>query len=256
MSLKVLGATSGHHCLQPPRLVTPPVRRSVPTPSHSLTSPSASGRSAGPCPCPQTPRARLSCPQPLWLQDRAPSAQGPANLPRALGTPSPSATPSATQALRHFTASLYLGPWWQPEDVADCAPPAVPCDSQAPPSPLCPLIRATMSPCLGVPAAAQRWCSPARFPFSSSCQKKRKTLIWWQGQGGRGGGDQEGSQPHKAPRGTCVFLCPLPPPAKITSRHRIQATRAAPPTGREQDLPQPPDSGAWEGAGFGAGEQE
>lgn len=185
---RALGAMSGHRCLQPLCLVTSPARRSVPTPSHSLMSLSASGRRAGLCPCPQTPHARLSRPEPLWLRDRAPWAQGPANLPRALGTPSPSATPSATQALRRFTASRYLGRWWQPKDAADLVPSTVPCDSHVPPRPLCPPIWVTMSPCLGVPTVAQRWCSPARFPFSSSCQKKRKTLIWWQGQGGHGGG--------------------------------------------------------------------
>lgn len=66
---------------------------------------------------------------------------------------------------------------------------------------------------------------PARFPFSSSCQEKRKKLIWWRGQDGQHQGSGRGQDgavgsdslsqdnsvaPHEAPRGPARPSVPLP----------------------------------------------
>lgn len=61
---------------QPRRLVTLPACQCVLTPSHSLTSPSASGRRAGPRPRPQIPHAQPS----------HPPQGGPRHSPSSFGT--------------------------------------------------------------------------------------------------------------------------------------------------------------------------
>lgn len=153
-----------------------------------------------------------------------------------------------------FSACLHLGLCHQhrghrPAETADHDPAKAP--TPTPTSPLTPT------------APAQWRRSPARFPFSSSCQEKRKTLIWWLGQDGHHRGTRRGQDgevgldspsqdssaaPHKAPRGPARPSVPLPSAApgcvarvKLTpdtgSRRAVSAARWQPRAGSGPGAP-------------------